>query len=323
MPAHRGHAGHLHRLLPGGAAEGPAKFLFMPLALSVVFSMLASYVLSRRWCRPWPACCVERATTAWRRTSRRGRFAAVQRPARPAFERFQDGYGGCSALVLRHRGFVLFVRGAVLRGHRSCLPLFVGTDFFPAVDAGHHEAALPRPRRHAASRRPSRSCSRSRRRSATIIPDRRAPDHQRQDRRAALYNLALRPHDNVSSDGRRDPDPAQARAPPDRRLHARDPRRSCRRTSPAARSTSSPPTSSARCSTSACRRRSTSRSRARDLGTDLRPGAAPAAGRAAEDSRHRTCASRRCSTTPRSRWTSTASAPRSSAWPSAMSPTTC
>ena len=37
----------LHRLLPGVAAWGPAKFLFVPLALAVVFSMLTSYLLSR------------------------------------------------------------------------------------------------------------------------------------------------------------------------------------------------------------------------------------------------------------------------------------
>ena len=35
---------------------GPATFLFMPLALSVVVAMLASYLLRARWCRRWPAC---------------------------------------------------------------------------------------------------------------------------------------------------------------------------------------------------------------------------------------------------------------------------
>ena len=43
----RRHAVDLHRVLPRRPLTGPAKYLFSPLSLAVVFSMLASYLLSR------------------------------------------------------------------------------------------------------------------------------------------------------------------------------------------------------------------------------------------------------------------------------------
>ena len=43
--------------LPMFFLSGVAKFLFVPLAEAVIFAMLASYVLSRPWCRRWPCTC--------------------------------------------------------------------------------------------------------------------------------------------------------------------------------------------------------------------------------------------------------------------------
>ena len=34
---------------------GPRSYLFTPLAMAVVFAMLASYSCRGRWCRPWPS----------------------------------------------------------------------------------------------------------------------------------------------------------------------------------------------------------------------------------------------------------------------------
>jgi multidrug efflux pump subunit AcrB len=122
---------------------GPARFLFTSLALSVVLSMLASYLLSRTLV---PA--LARLLMAsehqdhsdphsfppqaswWTKLARR--FNA-RRDA--AFERFQNGYASMLAAVLHHRKFVLAVGGAVALASLG-LVFVVGTDFFPSTDAG-------------------------------------------------------------------------------------------------------------------------------------------------------------------------------------------
>ncbi|MBU8898579.1 efflux RND transporter permease subunit [Corallococcus sp. M34] len=112
---------------------GPARFLFTPLALSVVISMLASYVLSRtlvptlaRQLLEHEAHGPEAARSVW------GRFNAWRDRH---FDRFTDVYGRALAVVLAHRGFVLGC-AALLVGATAVLPFVVGFDFFPSVDAG-------------------------------------------------------------------------------------------------------------------------------------------------------------------------------------------
>jgi multidrug efflux pump subunit AcrB len=121
---------------------GPARFLFTPLALSVVLSMLASYLLSRTL-----------VTTMYRKlmfghTEHAGggdgaaelspiaRFsAAFNRGRDKAFDRFREAYGRVVETGLHHRGFTLTLAALISLASLSLL-LLVGEDFFPTVDAG-------------------------------------------------------------------------------------------------------------------------------------------------------------------------------------------
>jgi CzcA family heavy metal efflux pump len=114
---------------------GPAKFLFTPLALAVVFAILSSYVLSRtlvpvlvkfilRNERPDHA---SAASSNW--------FVRFQRGFVRGFEALRKRYLLLLrwALVNRTVVFVLFL--VLLGGAFIALP-WVGQEFFPSVDAG-------------------------------------------------------------------------------------------------------------------------------------------------------------------------------------------
>ncbi len=53
----------------------------------------------------------------------------------PAFDRFRDFYGWLLAGILRRRVLTPLVAGSVVAG-AVVVSLFVGSDFFPPVDAG-------------------------------------------------------------------------------------------------------------------------------------------------------------------------------------------
>ncbi|BDU73454.1 efflux RND transporter permease subunit [Mesoterricola silvestris] len=109
---------------------GPAKYLFTPLAMAVVYSMLASYLLSRTLVPTLARMLLEHDHHA--PESRLGRFNAWRERG---FARFQDAYGRLLDRVLHHRVFVLGL--AVVFATLSLALLGVlGRDFFPAVDVG-------------------------------------------------------------------------------------------------------------------------------------------------------------------------------------------
>ena len=118
---------------------GTAKYLFQPLALSVVFAMMASYVLSRTLVPTMaltmlaPEVNREHAGTATPASG--GIFTRIQRSFSAGFLRFRDGYGRSLSWALGHRAVVLmlFIGLCVLS---AGLALKVGQDFFPSVDTG-------------------------------------------------------------------------------------------------------------------------------------------------------------------------------------------
>src|SRR3954467_4701910 len=112
--------------------EGPARFLFTPLALGVVISMLASYLLSRTLVPTLARILMEKEALHPEGNSLGARF---NRWRDGAFERFQEGYAATLGAVLQHRGLVLGSAGLIL-ACTAALPFVVGLDFFPAVDAG-------------------------------------------------------------------------------------------------------------------------------------------------------------------------------------------
>src|SRR5437764_8636455 len=116
--------------------------LFAPLAMAVVFAMLASYLLSRTLVPTMVLYLL--APEARAREAREA--AGGARPHRSVFGRLSDAfeagfhrltgrYEGALDWALEQRATVLLVFGAFAIASLGLYP-FVGRDFFPAVDAG-------------------------------------------------------------------------------------------------------------------------------------------------------------------------------------------
>jgi multidrug efflux pump subunit AcrB len=134
---------------------GPAKYLFTPMALTVVFAMLASYLLSRTFVpvmahlllRPELALHVGAATHQKRATAASQMDGQESRERKKnfiwwiherfdaQFEQFRSMYVGALAWALGHLCLVatFFVGFFVVS---LVLAPFLGRDFFPRVDAG-------------------------------------------------------------------------------------------------------------------------------------------------------------------------------------------
>jgi multidrug efflux pump subunit AcrB len=108
---------------------GVARFLFIPLAATVVFCMLASYILSFSVVPSFARFLL--AGEAQHHGPPRGFFAMFDR----GFNRFRDGYGRMLEGTLHHRVFVLICAGALLVVSGG-LASVIGLDFFPSADVG-------------------------------------------------------------------------------------------------------------------------------------------------------------------------------------------
>lgn len=106
---------------------GPARFLFTPLALSVVLSMLASYVLSRTLVPLLSRQLLEHEKHDLNHEPF-PRFSAM-------FRRLEDTYSGLLKMFLEHRPFALWCALAAV-GITSLTLTVVGMDFFPVSDTG-------------------------------------------------------------------------------------------------------------------------------------------------------------------------------------------
>ncbi|WP_136162782.1 efflux RND transporter permease subunit [Sphingomonas flavalba] len=115
---------------------GVAGFLFVPMALAVIFAMIASFVLSRTLVPTMAMYLLK----PHRRDGHQagpppGRLARFQRGFEARFERIRAAYGSYLALALaRRRPFMLGFLAVVLLSF-SLVP-FLGRNFFPTVDAG-------------------------------------------------------------------------------------------------------------------------------------------------------------------------------------------
>jgi multidrug efflux pump subunit AcrB len=113
--------------------EGVAKYLFLPLGLSVVYSMLTSYLLSRTL-----------VTTMARHLIRkeheegdeaRGFWPRFNRGRDYYFDALRDAYARLLARVIGARGWVLACTVLMIVAS-AALVRAVGVDFFPKADAG-------------------------------------------------------------------------------------------------------------------------------------------------------------------------------------------
>jgi len=121
---------------------GPAKYLFTPLALAVVFAMLASYLLSRTLV---PVMVKYLIRGHEGEKPMRNPFTRIQQSFEKHFEILRQGYVDALAWSLQNRATLFALFGLVVGSALVILPV-VGRDFFPTVDAGQfrlHVNALP------------------------------------------------------------------------------------------------------------------------------------------------------------------------------------
>ncbi|HZZ21877.1 MAG TPA: efflux RND transporter permease subunit [Roseiarcus sp.] len=113
---------------------GPAKFLFTPMGLAVVFAMLASYALSRTL-TPILIGYLLKGEHHGEAEAPGGLFARFNAGFNRGFEHFRASYADLLTGLVRHRFIAPAVAGCiVILG--GVLFVFVGRDFFPAIDAG-------------------------------------------------------------------------------------------------------------------------------------------------------------------------------------------
>ena len=115
--------------------DGPAKYLFTPLGLAVVFAMLASYGLSRTLTPITIGLLLKGERHHSNDDEPAGLFARISAAFERGFERLRDGYSAFLAILLRRR-FIVPVAAVLMLSLGAVTLLFVGRDFFPVIDAG-------------------------------------------------------------------------------------------------------------------------------------------------------------------------------------------
>jgi multidrug efflux pump subunit AcrB len=113
--------------------QGAARYLFTPLAMAVVFAMLASYCLSRTLTPIMIGLLIR--TEHERHGEAAGWFARFHAAFNARFDRFRDFYGWLLAGILRRPILTPTIALLIVIG-AGLLSLNVGSDFFPSVDAG-------------------------------------------------------------------------------------------------------------------------------------------------------------------------------------------
>ncbi len=122
------------------------KFLFTPQALAVVFGMLASYVLSRTLVPILIDVLVKNEHHGHDPNAKPTNiFGHIRAGFERGFTRFHRSYVGLLHAIILHRFVTLTVAGSVI-ACAGVLFMFVGTDYFPQIDAGQmtlHVRAAP------------------------------------------------------------------------------------------------------------------------------------------------------------------------------------
>jgi multidrug efflux pump subunit AcrB len=114
--------------------EGPAKFLFTPLGLAVVFAMLASYGLSRTL-TPVIIGLLLKGEHHGAADGSGNWFARFHRAYERGFELFRRGYVRVLTMLLKRRWIVPAI-AALMLALGGVMFIEVGRDFFPDIDGG-------------------------------------------------------------------------------------------------------------------------------------------------------------------------------------------
>jgi multidrug efflux pump subunit AcrB len=113
--------------------HGPAKYLFTPLGLAVVFAMLASYALSRTLTPITIGLLLKGENHDPNRTL--GFFGRLHARFEHGFEALRHGYGDVLTVLLTRR-LIVPVVAVVMLTLGGTLYFYVGRDFFPMIDGG-------------------------------------------------------------------------------------------------------------------------------------------------------------------------------------------
>jgi len=116
--------------------EGPAKYLFTPLGLAVVFAMLASYGLSRTLTPITIGQMLKRThNDGSNGDAGKGFLSRFHASFERGFEHMREGYVGLLRTLLTRRSIVPIVAVLVLVAG-GVMFAFVGRDFYPTIDGG-------------------------------------------------------------------------------------------------------------------------------------------------------------------------------------------
>ncbi|HZV99735.1 MAG TPA: efflux RND transporter permease subunit, partial [Methylophilaceae bacterium] len=115
--------------------EGVSRFLFVPMALAVMFAMISSFILSRTLVPTMAKYLLHPHMPGEEKPASRNPLVNFQRGFEARFERVRLGYRGLLEKAIAHRrtfilGFMTFVLLS------SALIPFLGRNFFPSVDSG-------------------------------------------------------------------------------------------------------------------------------------------------------------------------------------------
>jgi len=114
--------------------EGPAKFLFTPLGLAVVFAMLASYALSRTL-TPVIIGLLLKGEHHGGPDGSRNWFGRLHQAFERGFDLFRRGYVRVLTMLLKRRLIVPAV-AVLMLALGGVMVTMAGRDFFPAIDGG-------------------------------------------------------------------------------------------------------------------------------------------------------------------------------------------
>src|ERR1700694_2176853 len=125
--------------------SGVARYLFVPLAESVVFAMLASYFLSRTIVPTMAKYLLRGEKKEAGHAPSRNPLVRLQKRFEEAFERFRMSYRGVLENCLHHRRIFLIAFFASCLASLVILIPWLGRDFFPSVDAGSFKLHMRAP----------------------------------------------------------------------------------------------------------------------------------------------------------------------------------
>ncbi|HEY0930889.1 MAG TPA: efflux RND transporter permease subunit [Gemmatimonas sp.] len=128
--------------------SGAAGSLFRPLAMAVVFAMMASYVISRTLVPTLVRYAMERERALEAKRAgmpkRPGFFAQFHHNFEHRFEQWRVSYRGAVTAMLARPGRLMTVAGLVVLSAGALAP-WLGRDFFPQIDAGQIRLHLRAP----------------------------------------------------------------------------------------------------------------------------------------------------------------------------------